>query len=92
MIEASALEPYTVLAPASLDWLKKDPEFFEEHFEVLYPDGLTRDQAEKVRERCLKEGVCQIAAAKTIPFAFWIFLGTALTVLAQRTVLSFLGR
>lgn len=92
MVEASSIAPYMVLAPASVDWLKKDPEFFEEYFSVLYPDGLTPEQAGKVRERCFNEGVRQIAAAKTIPFAFWIFLGTALTGLIQGAVLSLLGR
>jgi hypothetical protein len=71
----SQVSTYVVLAPAFIDRLRQDPEFFEEHFSRLYADGLTSGQAEALREWCVREGVETISLTPTISFASWIFLG-----------------
>ena len=66
---------YVVLAPAFIERLRGDPEFFEEHFSRLYADGLTASQAQALQEWCAREGVEMIPLTPTISFAAWIFLG-----------------
>ena len=66
---------YAVLAPAFIERLRLDPEFFEEHFSRLYADGLTGAQAQALQEWCAREGVDMIPLTPTISFAAWIFLG-----------------
>lgn len=64
-----------LLAPDFIERLREDEEFFETHFQRLYPDGLTHEQAMALREWCAKNGIEKVPLAPTMSFAFWIFLG-----------------
>lgn len=71
--------PFMNLGPAFVEKLREDPEFFSEHFDTLYADGLTRDQVAALRVWCEARGVAVVPLAPTISFANWIFLGYILT-------------
>jgi len=79
--------PYMSLGPAILSRLQEDQEFYERHFSRLYPDGLTQDQADALREWCTSRGVAVVPLAPTISFANWIFFGYLLTLLMDGHVL-----
>ncbi len=86
------LAPHVVLAASSLDLLREDPDFFEEHFSTRYPDGLTRGQVEALQDWCRRRAVDRVALQRTLSFAFWIFLGQAATALLGGDVLAALLR
>jgi hypothetical protein len=82
---------YAVLAPAFIDRLRQDKEFFDANFSRLYADGLTDPQAQALQEWCAREGVEMIPLTPTISFAPWIFLGFFLArVLGGAHVLEYL--
>ena len=68
------LEPFLVLAPSFITRLKADPEFFET-IGTLYPDGLTRDQSDRLKEWCEENAIDEVPLTPTMSFAAWIFLG-----------------
>lgn len=86
------IRPRMILAPQSLEKLKADRKFYDRHFETVYPDGLTDDQAEAVRAWCAKKKVERLSMQKTLSFAFWIFLGYCTTVLIRQDVLAVMLR
>jgi hypothetical protein len=71
----SEISSFVVLAPAFIERLRQDEDFFDENFSRLYADGLTSGQAEALREWCIRKGVERIPLTPTISFASWIFLG-----------------
>lgn len=71
---AKTLEPFLVLAPQFVERLHEDPDF-EAELGTLYPDGLTRDQAERLRGWCAERSIEDVPLTPTMSFAAWIFLG-----------------
>lgn len=69
------LHAYLVVAPAFLEEMRQDEEFFGAHFAALYPDGLTKEQAEALKGWCRQRGVEKVPLVPTVSFAFWIFFG-----------------
>lgn len=88
-VPPEAIKPFMNIGPATLERLKADPETFEEHFDDLYADGLTPEQAEQLRRWCRRRGVPVVALAPTISFANWIFFGYLLTLLLNGHVLMY---
>lgn len=82
------IAPFVVLAPRFVARLKEDEDFFAEHMDPLYADGLTPDQAEAVKSWCADKGVEEVPLTPTVSFAFWIFLGYFLTWALGRHVLQ----
>lgn len=72
-----------VLAPSFLAQFAAD-----ERFARLYPDGLTEEQAAAVREHCRGRGIAKVPVLPTVSFAFWLFLGWALTRLLGTNLLA----
>ncbi|TPW19459.1 MAG: hypothetical protein FD126_2663, partial [Elusimicrobia bacterium] len=70
---------WLVPAPATLELLRSEPEFFEEHFSRVYPDGMTPPQAEALAGFCRRRGIPDVMFRRTDPFAKWIFFGALLT-------------
>ncbi|MBI5597296.1 MAG: hypothetical protein HY928_14475, partial [Elusimicrobia bacterium] len=77
--KAESIEPYLVLTPHSLEVIGRDPEFFDEHFGTVFPDGLTHDQAAALKSWCAANGIPALTMQRTLSFAVWIFAGYALT-------------
>lgn len=86
------LSPNVILAASSLDLLREDADFYEEHFSTRYADGLTRSQVEALRDWCRERSIDRVALQRTLSFAFWIFLGHAATALLGGDVLAALLR
>ncbi|HVE13476.1 MAG TPA: hypothetical protein VNI01_08795 [Elusimicrobiota bacterium] len=86
---ARDIQPYLVLAPSSVELLRGDERFFEEHFSTRYPDGLTPEQAKALKGWCARRSVERVAMQRTLSFAFWIFSGFFLTGVLRRDLLSF---
>ncbi|MFH1724826.1 MAG: hypothetical protein ABII00_09415 [Elusimicrobiota bacterium] len=82
------VHPYLVPAEETIGALRQDPEYFRDHFDRLYPDGLTPEQTGAFKHWCRSRALQVVAFKKTRPFAFWIFLGAVLTVLLRRDVLT----
>jgi len=85
-IPLEELRPGMILDGETTGDLKKDPDFFRGNFGTAYCDGLTADQLEAIRfwGRAKTVGVCQ-----TKPFAVWIALGSAATLLMQTDAINF---
>jgi hypothetical protein len=77
-----------ILAPQSLELVRKDADFYAEHFATRYPDGMTEAQADALRRWCVERSIDRLAMQKTLSFAFWIFLGYFLTVALKRNILE----
>jgi hypothetical protein len=75
------LAPYLLLAPAFVDRIRQDPEFFSRHFRRVYADGLTADQARALKAWCRVNSIDVIPLAPTMSFAGWIFFGYFLSFL-----------
>lgn len=78
-----ALAAYLVLDPAFVARLRQDGRFYDAHFQTLYADGLTADQAEALKIWCAENGIDTVPLAPTISFAFWIFFGFFLSVVLR---------
>lgn len=85
-ISREDLRPSLILADSFVRRLGSDKSFNLHEFAELYPDGLTREQAWILKDWCLRRRVDQIDVYKTHPFAFWIFLGAFITLIARRDV------
>lgn len=83
------IQPFMTPGPALVEALRRDAEFFEEHFSTLYADGLTPDQVQALREWCRENQVKEVPLAPTISFANWVFFGYFLTVVLGGHVLKF---
>lgn len=85
--------PWLVPAPATVELLRSEPEFFSEHFSRIYPDGMTAAQTAALTDFCRRRGLAEAAFRRTTPFAKWIFFGGALTYGLRGDVLNaFLAR
>lgn len=88
-VRVDQARPWMNVGPSLLAKMREDEEFFEEHFDSLYADGLTPDQLEALKEWCEENGIEQIPLAPTMSFASWIFVGYALTSLLDGPVMHF---
>jgi hypothetical protein len=57
-----------------------------------YVDGLTHHDAETLRTWLARHGAADYTVYQTIPFAFWILLGTLLTVSSQANAVTLISR
>jgi hypothetical protein len=55
--------------------MSEDEDFYGEHFESSYADGLTPGQAEALKSWCAENGIETVPMTTTMSFAHWIFLG-----------------
>lgn len=88
-VDAGRIAPQMLLAPALIERLKEDEEFFEENFSDLYADGLTPDQVEALKRWCAEHSVASVPLAPTLSFASWIFAGYLLTAVIDGHLLKF---
>lgn len=80
--------PWLVPAPPTVELLRSEPEFFEEHFSRIYPDGMTTAQTAALTDFCRRRGLTEAAFRRTTPFAKWIFFGGLLTYQLRGDVLN----
>lgn len=90
--KAESIEPFLVLTPHSLEVIGRDGEFFEEHFETLFPDGLTHEQAVALKAWCARNSVPGLTMQRTLSFAVWIFAGYAITAWLGADLIAVLAR
>lgn len=89
-VPVGEIDPYMNPGPELVARIEADPDLRDEHFSMIYADGLTPDQAKVLREWCREEGLKTVPLAPTISFANWIFLGFFLTRVLQGHVLRML--
>ncbi|MFA6030872.1 MAG: hypothetical protein WC969_13520 [Elusimicrobiota bacterium] len=77
------LRPGMVLTPRQLDILRSDEDFFAEHFEPLFVEGVTEEQAAALRQWMATHPVkdARVEVSEGEPFGLWIVVGSALTLL-----------
>jgi len=78
-IPLEKLLSYMVLHRSFHKRISEDPEFYQEHFESSYADGLTASQADALKEWCAEKNIETVAITSTMSFAHWIFLGYFMT-------------
>lgn len=58
----------------------------------LYRDGLTLEQVRLVQSLCRERSIPEVSVYRCHAFAFWLFIGTALTALLQQDLITSLRR
>ena len=58
----------------------------------LYRDGLTVEQVRLVQTLCRERSIPEVSVYRCHAFAFWLFIGTALTALLQQDLITSLRR
>jgi len=89
-IKIEKLEPRMFLAEETLRELKKDKEYYDEHINVIRPDGLTLEQVEAIKKWAPKEkkgGLETVSIYKPFPFVAWMFLGVIITLILKGSLL-----
>lgn len=89
-IAVKDISPGIILSEKSLSLLKRDREYFNEHFTPLFGDGLSSSQAQALRNWLMgfPEERQFIEVLKAAPFGVWIFVGTLFTLAARRDAVS----
>ena len=94
-IKIENLKPKMSLAEETLEKLKKDKEYYDKYIGVIYPGGLTVEQAEAVKkwaQEKQKDKIKAVSIYKPFPFVVWMFVGLIITLLLQGSLLHlFLG-
>lgn len=89
-IAAREVLPGAILSEKSLSLLKRDREYFREHFTPVFRDGLSPSQSEALKQWLM--GFPQerrfIEVLQAHPFGVWIFAGTLFTLAARRDAVS----
>ena len=85
-VPVADLKPYQVLAPQTLDEMRKDIVFLGENFNLTYKDGIQPSQLPSLQEWLGKRGIASATIYNTTPFAPWIVLGFCLTVLLRHDI------
>lgn len=82
LVDHASLEPGMIPSRQALALLRRDPEYYQEHFTPLFKDGLSAAQAEALRQWLmgLPPGQGSIEVSRGIPFGVWIFAGCLLTL------------
>ena len=86
---ADQLRAFMVPQKRFFEKVQEDSGFYESYFQKIYPDGLTEEQALRLRGWCRKRGIDQVPLEPLMPFAGWIFLGYFLTWTFSGSLLKF---
>ncbi|MFI5351108.1 MAG: hypothetical protein ACHQ2Z_16310 [Elusimicrobiota bacterium] len=78
-IPLERLLSYMVLHRSFHKQLSEDRDFYQNHFESSYADGLTAEQVEALKAWCSGKGIATVPLTTTMSFAHWIFLGYFVT-------------
>lgn len=92
-VEVDKVKAWTLLSDAEWERIAAaDQDFYEVYFaSARYPDGLTERQLKLIRAWCHRNAIPRLETQRVIPFAPWIVLGTALTLLLRRDLIGFVG-
>ncbi len=85
-IETRNLKPKMNLDESVINQIKNDKKFFKEHLSQIYPEGLTRSQAESVKKWLLEKKDEKIKICKPFPFVLWMFIGVIITLILKSSL------
>lgn len=88
MMPIQALDSNVVLSDKTIQQFQQELKDFKDQIGIIYPDGLSYEQAELIKKIYIDKGYKCIEVYKTFPFAIWIFLGVILTVCLKQNVLN----
>jgi len=89
-IKIEDLKPTMNLAEETLNKLKRDKEYYNKYFGVIYPEGLTEEQVEAVKkwaQEHRKERLKTISIYRPFPFVVWMFIGVIITLILKSSLL-----
>ncbi|HEX4047529.1 MAG TPA: prepilin peptidase [Elusimicrobiota bacterium] len=90
LVPPALLEPRMVLTSKFAELL--GPEFEDAGIGPLYRDGLSAVQVRTVKDWCATNRIEQVGVYRCYAFAFWLFVGTALTAVLRQDLVSCLRR
>lgn len=85
-VPVDQLQPFQVLAEETLTLFRRDVVFLGENFNLTYKDGILPRQVEDVKAWLKRRGIESAVVYNTAPFAPWIVLGFALTLLLRSDI------
>jgi len=90
LVGVDGILPGAILSERTLALLRRDPDYFEEHFSPLFKDGLSAPQAEALKQWLmgLPPEQAVVETLRGDPFGVWIFAGTLFTLAASRDAAS----
>ena len=89
IINIEDLKQNMILTTDALRLLSKDQEFYK-NLGNIYPDGLSPEQTEKIKEFFKNKDVKTVEVCKTFPFAVFIFIGAIITLIIQGSLIGWL--
>lgn len=89
IINIENLEQNMILTVGALKLLSGDQEFYK-NLGNIYPDGLSPEQTEKIKEFFKNKDVKTVEVCKTFPFALFIFIGAIITLIIQGSLIGWL--
>ncbi|MDI6605604.1 MAG: hypothetical protein QME65_00430, partial [Candidatus Omnitrophota bacterium] len=89
-IDIHNLKPKMLLSDGGLKELRKELKGSQDDAGVIYPDGLSEEQAELIKKIYIEKNYKTIEIYKTFPFAIWMFFGVILTLVLKGNVLRIL--
>lgn len=89
-VGSDEIAPGMILSDKSLTLLRRDADYFKEHFTPIFRDGLSSPQAEALRQWLigLPRERRSIEVVRAAPFGVWILAGTLFTLAARRDAAS----
>ena len=88
-INVEDLRQNMILTTDALRLLSGNQEFYK-NLGDIYPDGLSLEQTEKIKEFFKNKGLKTIEIHKTLPFALFIFIGVIITLITRGSLISWL--
>jgi len=86
-IKIGDIEPKMNLDENTINEIKKDKKFFEQHIKRIYPEGLTKKQTEAVKKWLKKSKKEEVLAYKPFPFVTWMFIGVIITLILKSSLI-----
>lgn len=86
-LQVEQVKQGVILSDSTWEQLSREDELAGK-MEERYVDGLTHRDAETLRTWLIRRGTADYTVYQTIPFAFWIFLGTLLSVTGRANAVT----
>jgi len=90
-IKTEELAANMLLGEQTLNLLKQDDDFSQNELGELYFDGLSPEQAEKIKNFLKNKKIEEVEIYKTFPFAPFIFVGAIITCILQGSLINWLA-
>lgn len=87
-VDSENLSEKTVLSDNIIKSIEKD-KVLAEKIGNIHAEGLNSEQAEILKKWLSEKDKKNITAYKTVPFAFWIFIGAAITLILKQSIIHY---